>query len=289
VAAKKKSRKLKKLKSQKLPHSGAENPDIAKPSQDQGALLDVGKLADDLTGKVRNLFSKPAAAEVAPELPQNPTSPADHSQEDFSTMSQTPSLASASNVSQLAETVAQIHDQFGPSPDTPPGGSASSEPPPPIDPGPGVVEPPDHDFMPRETIAQILELIFSGVAKRYGKQHELSPDESRALTPLTVDMVNEQGPRLFGESENRALWIWLTVMGIFIAARSESGARLVEWFSDIVTGAGKNKVAKPKPEKTADGKADAKKDSTEAAADSTKLGSLEFRAGSGFQAPVKQP
>jgi hypothetical protein len=192
-------------------------------------------------------------------------------------------------VSQLAETVAQIHDRFGPSQDAQPGGSPSSEPPPPIDPGPGVVEPPDHDFMPRDTIAQILELIFSGVAKRYGKQHELSPDESRALTPLTVDMVNEQGPRLFGESENRALWIWLTVMGIFIAARSESGARLVEWFSDMVTGAGKQRVAKPKPEKTPDGKPDAKKDSTEPAGDSTKPGSLAFKEGSGFQVQARQP
>lgn len=201
-------------------------------------------------------------------------------------MSQTPS--SANNVSQLSSTVAEIREKFGPSPE--PDNSAPGGSPPPMDPGPGVVEPPDHDFIPRETIAQVLELIFSGVAKRYGQQHRLSQDESRALTPLTVDMVNEQGPRVFGESENRALWIWFSVMAIFIAARSESGARLVEWFSNIVTGVGKSQVPKPEPQKSpADAKPEGKKDTTPSADGSTKAALLVFSDTSGFQAPAKQP
>jgi hypothetical protein len=256
--------------------------DIGKPSDPLESLAHV---ADDLQSKVRGMFQKdeqqqqPVAAEVLPINHQKAEQGVDGSR-----MSQIPS--SGSDVSQLAETVAQVKEQFGPSPDAgPPGASAPGpEPNRGQDFGPGVVEPPDHDFIPRETIRQLLEVFFSAASKRYGDQWKLSTDESRALTPVTVDMVNEQGPRLFAESANRALWIWVTVMGIFIAVRSEAGARLVEWISNIATGAGKPAAQKSQSESKPES---GKKDSTQSAEDSTKPASLEFKEGLGFQAPAK--
>jgi len=186
------------------------------------------------------------------------------------------------STAQLQDTVAGIHEKFGaPPPADPQPGQQQTESR--VDPGPGVVEPPlDHDFIPRDTVRELLELFFSSLSKRHGSHWKLSGDESRALTPVTVDMVNEQGPRLFGESDNRALWIFMMVMGTFIAVRSEAGGRLIEWIMDTITGANKSKPRTDKP-------AEEKKDSTQPAGGSTTgAGSLAFSDSSGFQAPGKQ-
>lgn len=268
--------------------------DTAKPSGDP--LASVENLANDLVSSVRNMIPKKEESS-SPEQQQPSSQPFPV---DDGSIPSPKTSSEVNDVRQLAQTVAKIKEDFGGgNTQTSPqaekswnagdsfssgGGTRSSESSRP-DIGPGVVEPPDHDFIPRETVREILELIFSATGK------PLAPTESRSLSPLTVDMTNEQGPRLFGNSENRAWWLWVGVMTIFIAVRSEAGARLIEWISDAVTGAGKSKVAKPKEENKAESKpaADAKKASTQPVADSTSPGSLAFKEDSGFQVPAKQP
>lgn len=282
--AQKKRRGHKKAIPAKVRTNGAAQVDTAKPSGDP--LAGAENLANDLVGSVRNMIKKKEPSSSSPEQQQPGSQPSPV--EDGSIPSPKTSSES-SDVRELAQTVEQIHAKFGaPAPENPtpgasaPGPEANQRGP---DIGPGVVEPPDHDFIPRETVREILELIFSGTGKA------LTPNESRSLTPLTVDMSNEQGPRLMGNSESRAFWIWLGVMTVFIAVRSERGARLIEWICDAVTGTGKSKVEKPKEENKAESKpvVDAKKASTQPVADSTSPASLAFKEDSGFQVPAKQP
>jgi hypothetical protein len=114
-------------------------------------------------------------------------------------------------------------------------------------------------------------------------------DESRALTPLTVDMVNDEGPRLFGNTEHRAFWVWISVMTVFIAARSDAGARLIEWIASKMLGP--KPAQQSKTESKPNGKApDEKKGSTQGGdASTTRAASPEYSEASGFQVRAKQP
>ncbi|HZU33686.1 MAG TPA: hypothetical protein VFB79_21410 [Candidatus Angelobacter sp.] len=282
MALKKKRGRPRKHPLKKTESSNPPAADTAKPSS---VLESASKAADDLTGVVRKMFSKP------PEPISSPQAPAAEQQNqsvDSSMMSQTSSQENSSvDTSQLEETVNQVKERFGPAPSEPAqSGAPGTGPEPAQAPQPEpTFDPPDHNFVPEATVRAILESAFSSASKRHGAHWQLSPDESRSLTPITVDMVNEQGPRLFGESQNRALFIWVAVMGVFIAVRSEAGARLIEWIMDKITGV-KQPAAQPKPQQQ---KADAKKDSTPSEAAPTTAASLAFSDSSGFQVPARQP
>jgi hypothetical protein len=80
-----------------------------------------------------------------------------------------------------------------------------------------------------QTVENFLMMIFNGVAKVHGDQWKLTETDKAVLVPSNVAMIDEQAPRWFADSENKALWVWTFVMLFFIMSRSKAGARLVEW------------------------------------------------------------
>ena len=273
--------------------------DTAKPSEKRNVVADAGQLADDLVASVRKMIPSRSQPE------QQPAVEASQQQSDISSRTspissqESPDAGQDEATRRLIETVDQVKVEIGDTgrtdgrtiPDEPAGRASVNDPfffggggndRQKIDPGPGEVEPPDHDFIPRETVREVLELCFSGTKK------PLTPNESRALTPLTVDMVNVEGPLLFGDSKHKALYLWLTVMTIFIGVRSEAGEKLIKWVVELVT---KPKPIAKKDEQQKPATADnSRKDSTPAVDVSTRAeGSPEYSASSGFQVRAKQP
>jgi hypothetical protein len=110
------------------------------------------------------------------------------------------------------------------------GASGESAPPPNSSaPSPGV-----GNVVSPATVESFLMMIFNGVAKVHGDQWKLTETDKAVLVPSNVAMIDEQAPRWFADSENKALWVWTFVMLFFIMSRSKAGARLVEWATQKV-------------------------------------------------------
>lgn len=267
-------------------------PAIVQPSQPNAeekkpdVLQEVAGAVDDLTSKVKSMFRQPEperSAELPPVIQEE--KPSVDSSTTFQT-SFTEKTEPVPDTSQLRETVQAVHAKFGGSMPEPPkperGGlfdhveeHCKVEP---IQ-APEIIAP--SHFLPPDTVRQLLDL---GFCKDKGALKRLTGDESRALTPLTVDMIDEQGPRLFEGSQNRALWVWLTAMGVFIGVRSETGEKAIQWILDNIAGA----VNRPKQQSANQGTPEKeKKASTQGAGDTTKPESQGSRAFLDFPVPEK--
>jgi len=78
-------------------------------------------------------------------------------------------------------------------------------------------------------------MIFGGLGKAYGDHWKLDETDKTVLVPVYTAAIDEQAPRWFAESENKALWIAIIVTVLFIVSRSKNGGRLVEWGIDKVS------------------------------------------------------
>jgi hypothetical protein len=102
-------------------------------------------------------------------------------------------------------------------------------------PGPeGVTLGPGHVITP-STVEAWLVMIFGGLSKAYGSHWKLDEMDKTVLVPVYTAAIDEQAPRWFAESENKALWIVIIVTVLFIVSRSKNGGRLVEWGIDKVS------------------------------------------------------
>lgn len=96
-------------------------------------------------------------------------------------------------------------------------------------PGPTSIDPGLGHVITPGTVESFLVMFFDGLAKAHGKHWELSEADKTVLVPVHVALVDEQAPRWFADSQNKALWTWTFVMALFIMTRSTAGARLMEW------------------------------------------------------------
>lgn len=106
--------------------------------------------------------------------------------------------------------------------------------------GPDVVAPPSLNVGPGHvitpsTVEAWLVMIFGGLSKAYGKHWELGETDKTVLVPVYTAAIDEQAPRWFAESENKALWIAVIVTVLFVVSRSKNGGRLVEWGVDKIS------------------------------------------------------
>jgi hypothetical protein len=104
--------------------------------------------------------------------------------------------------------------------------------------GPNVATPPlnvgpGHVITP-STVESWLVMIFGGLSKAYGEHWKLDETDKTVLVPVYTAAIDEQAPRWFAESENKALWIAVIVTVLFIVSRSKNGGRLVEWGIDKI-------------------------------------------------------
>jgi hypothetical protein len=118
---------------------------------------------------------------------------------------------------------ASLEEKYGGAP----GVSAEAPPPvgaPPLNLNPGIA----HVITPG-TVEGILVLVLSGLAKTHGPHWEPSEGDKAILVPAWTAAIDEQAPRWFADSPNKAAWLCLLVTVLYIVSRSKNGAKVIEW------------------------------------------------------------
>lgn len=90
-----------------------------------------------------------------------------------------------------------------------------------INPGPAQVIAP-------KTVEAFLTSILGGMAKTYGDHWEATETDKAILVPTWTSAIDEQAPRWFADSPNKAAWLCFIVTVLWVLARSHSGKRLID-------------------------------------------------------------
>lgn len=125
-------------------------------------------------------------------------------------------------------TAARLEEKYSGG-DVPPGGEAAAAEP--------EIIPPVSQYVSPETMRQLLEVTFGGLARLHGDHWEVSSLDLDLLEPVNTAALNELFNKLswLRESEFKACWTWALVMALFIGSRSKAGHQLIEKLMEMVT------------------------------------------------------
>ena len=123
----------------------------------------------------------------------------------------------------------RMEEKYGGAPGAPEGEQVPPSSDPPFSVNPGVA----HVVTP-ETVEAFLVMVLTGLEKTYGPQWHPSESDKTVLVPVYTAAIDEQAPRWFADSQNKALWVCVFVTVLYIVSRSKTGGRLVEWGMDKV-------------------------------------------------------
>jgi hypothetical protein len=171
--------------------------------------------------RVENLAPTPSLMEkmkttITNLLPKNPTET--HSSESTDDDS-APAEASAS--AEFEVLAAKLEEKYGAGDSTPA--------PPPTAASPLSIHPGTGHVITPSTVERFIVMVLNGMAKAHGNHWQPTQEDTDVLVPVYTAAIDEQAPRWFADSENKALWICALTTIIFVVSRSKSGGKVIEW------------------------------------------------------------